>query len=246
MAKFLNTSKAYAGIEDVIDKAESKVVLISPYMRLPGQLFDRLKHKDRQGIRTVVVCKGKDLAAEEKGRLRELKYLELRFDEDLHAKCFYNEKTMIITSLNLFDYSVQHNREMGILLSSDEDTDNFNEALSEANYIIEGAKKDSIIGSLISGIVKEAKAIIEEPPTKKPSRTRPQSRAKPSGYCIRCGKSIAYDAKAPYCSVCYKVWAKYKDSNYEEEFCHQCGTPNELTAMNKPICNSCYRKSRRN
>ena len=145
MVKFLTAENSYSKIVDTIIEASNKVVLISPYIRISDQLFDRLKHIDRQGIRTIVVCRGKDLDTEEKGRLRQLKNLELRFDEDLHAKCFYNEKFMVITSLNLFDYSRQHNREMGILISSDEDSDTFKEALREANFIVDSAKKDSPI-----------------------------------------------------------------------------------------------------
>ena len=242
MVAFLNTSKAYATIEEIIDKATTKVVLISPYIRISDQLFDRLKHKDRQGIGITVVCRGKDLDAEEKGRFRQLKHLELRFDEDLHAKCFYNENSMVITSLNLYDYSVQHNREMGLLLSSDEDSDTFQQALREADFIVKGAGKDSTIKSIFSGIVKEAKSAIDSSFSEEPKRTRTQSRAKPSGYCIRCGKNIALDSKAPYCPDCYSVWAKYKDPDYEEKYCHKCGTPNKATTMKRPVCGSCYRK----
>jgi len=154
MVKFLAAENAYSNIVDIIKEASNKVVLISPYIKISDQLFDRLKHIDRQGIRTIVVCRGKDLDTEEKGRLRQLKNLELRFDEDLHAKCFYNEKFMVITSLNLFDYSRQHNREMGILLSSDEDSDTFKEALREANFIVDSAKKDSMFGSIVRRVVK--------------------------------------------------------------------------------------------
>ena len=109
MVEFLNTSKAYAEIEDVIDKADSKVVLISPYLRFPQPLLDRLKYKDGQGLKTVVVCRekdlGKNLGDKVRSDLKQLKNLELRFDDDLHAKCFYNEKSIVITSLNLLESS---------------------------------------------------------------------------------------------------------------------------------------------
>ena len=244
MVKFLTAENSYSKIVDTIIEASNKVVLISPYIRIPDQLFDRLKHIDRQDIRTIVVCRGKDLDNEEKGRLRQLKNLELRFDEDLHAKCFYNEKFMVITSLNLFDYSRQHNREMGILLSSDEDSDTFKEALREANFIVDSAKKDSPIRNIIREAVKEAKAVVALPTVGDVRKAKTSSRASTKGYCIRCEKSIPYDLKSPYCSRCYRVWSKFKDSNYEEEYCHKCGTPNEVTTMKRPLCDSCYGKSR--
>jgi len=48
MVAFLNTSKAYAEIEEIIDKATTKIYLISPYIRCPKPLLERLKYKDGQ------------------------------------------------------------------------------------------------------------------------------------------------------------------------------------------------------
>jgi len=245
MVEFLNTEKAYSSIVEIVKKASNQVVLISPYIKISDQLLDRMKYIDGKGIKTIVVCRGKDLNAETRNELRRLRNLELRFDEDLHAKCFYNEKSMVITSLNLYDYSQQHNREMGILLNSEEDAKVFKEALDEAKFIVSRAKKDSTIRSLVSGIVKEAKSVVDLPVEDGVRRVKTSSRAKLKGYCIRCGKSIPYDLTAPYCPDCYRVWNKYKDPDYEEEFCHWCGKPNEPTTMVRPLCYSCHRKSRR-
>jgi len=249
MVEFLNTSKAYAEIEDIIDKADSKVVLISPYMRFPQPLLDRLKDKDGQGIKTVVVCResdsGKNLGDKVRMDLRQLRHLELRFDDNLHAKCFYNEKSMVITSLNLLESSERKNREMGVLLSSEKDLNVFKDALNEAEFIVRNANKDSLIGSLFRGVVRGAKSVVDSQAKDTLKRTTTTTRTKQKGYCIRCGKSITYDLDAPYCPDCYRVWNKFKDPNYEEDFCHWCGTPNELTTKNRPLCNSCYKKSLR-
>ena len=136
MAKFLNTSRAYAEIEGIIDKATSRIVLISPFIKIPEPLLERLKYADGENVQIVVVCREKDLTDDEKSKLKQLKNLELHFDEHLHAKCFYNEESMVITSLNLLEHSQQHNREMGILLTLKDDHDVFNEACAEAEYIV--------------------------------------------------------------------------------------------------------------
>jgi len=248
MVTFLNTSKAYAEIEDIIDKATTKVFLISPYIRFPKPLLERLKYKDGQGIKTIVVCRekdlNKDLGAQVRSDLKQLKNLELRFDDDLHAKCFFNQESMVITSLNLLESSERKNREMGVLLSSKEDSHVFKEALNEAEFIVTRAKKDSAIRSIVSEVVKEAKKVIDAPKEEGTRKARIPSRARNMGYCIRCEKSIPYNLKSPYCPSCYRVWSKFKDSNYEEEYCHKCGKPNKPTTMKRPLCDSCYRKSR--
>ena len=240
MVKFLATENAYSNIVDIIKEASNKVVLISPYIKISDQLFDRLKHMDKQGIRIIVVCRGKDLHTEEKSKLRQLKCLELRFDEDLHAKCFYNEKAMVITSLNLYDYSQQHNREMGVLLSLDEDPDAFKEALNEAEFIVSRAKKGSTIRGLVSGIIKEAKSVVDLPTKDKSSRAKTTSRTKREGHCIRCNKSIPYDKDKPYCLPCARLWNKYGGyGDHKEKYCHQCGKTISTT-YNSPRCGSCY------
>ncbi len=248
MVEFLNTSKAYAEIEEIINTATTEVFLISPYIRFPKPLLERLKYKDGQGIKTIVVCRekdlNKDLGAQVRSDLKQLKNLELRFDDDLHAKCFFNQESMVITSLNLLESSERKNREMGVLLSLKEDSRVFKEALNEAEFIVARAKKDSIIRSIVSEVVKEAKKVIDTPKEEGSRKARIPSRAKNKGYCIRCGERITYDVDTPYCPNCYRVWKKYKDPNYEEEYCHKCGKPNELTTMDRPLCYSCFRKSR--
>ena len=248
MVAFLNTSNAYAQIEQIIDKATTEVFLISPYVRFPKPLLERLKYKDGQGIKTIVVCREKDsnqdLGAQVRSDLKQLKNLELRFDDDLHAKCFFNQESMVITSLNLLESSERKNREMGVRLSLKEDSHVFKEALNEAKYIVTIAKKDSTIRSIRSEFVKEAKKVIDTPKEERSRKVQIPNRAKNKGYCIRCGERITYDVDTPYCPNCYRVWKKYKDPDYEEEYCHWCGAPNKPTSLRKPLCNSCYGKSR--
>ncbi len=240
MAEFLNTSKAYAEIEDIINKTRSKVVLISPYIKIPELLFDRLKYIDGKRIRIVVVCREGDLKADVRSDLKQLKNLELRFDENLHAKCFYNEESMVISSLNLYDYSQQNNREMGILLRLKDDHNVFNEARIEAEYIVDRATLDSQITGVSK--IKETKPRIYSTPRDEPKAagvTRTTRRTSKPGFCIRCGTKIPYELDAPYCRDCYRVWAEWENPEYEESYCHTCGKPVPATIL-KPQCYSCY------
>lgn len=247
MAEFLNTSKAYAEIEGIVNKANKKVVLISPYIKIPELLLARLKYIDGKGIKIVVVCRKDDLKADVRSDLKQLKNLELCFDENLHAKCFYNEESMVIGSLNLYDYSQQNNREMGILLSLKNDHNVFNEARNEAEFIVSNAEKDSLIRSVFSEVVKETKSILDsvaKDDLRTPSRTRTTSRTKKEGYCIRCGIPMPYDLDRPLCDGCFEVWAQYGYIDYPEHHCHTCGKP-WSTTKEMPQCASCYRASQR-
>ena len=47
---------------------------------------------------------------------------------------------MVVTSMNLYDFSEQNNREMGVLATRQEDEEFFKEAVREANMMIFLAK----------------------------------------------------------------------------------------------------------
>ena len=234
MVAFLNKDAAYSQIVNIVSKAVNNLVLITPYIKIPDDLLERLRYMDNKGVKTTVVCRERDLKPDEKSALKKLKYIDLRFDEDLHAKCFYNEESMVITSLNLYEHSQLRNREMGILLNLKEEPDIFQEALEEAEFIVGRAKKDSTFMNIARSVVKEAKKVMDSPAVsdvRKPitsSRAKTASRTTTTGFCIRCGKSISYDTDKPYCLPCARAWNKAGGYNdHKEKHCHQCG--NDLT-----------------
>jgi len=136
MVQFLNTAAAYSEIENIIIQAEKKLVLISPFIRMTQPFFQRLLHaSENRGISITIVCRGKDLKPEECSNLRKISRLEILDLPNLHAKCFYNEKSMVITSLNLYDYARTNNREMGILITREKDPAAFADAVNEAGFM---------------------------------------------------------------------------------------------------------------
>ena len=63
------------------------------------------------------------------------------------------------------------------------------------------------------------------------------------GYCLRCGKEIVFNPQRPYCTTDFRTWGRFKNTEYEEQFCHSCGDEH-VTSMPKPMCRSCYRSNR--
>ncbi len=116
MAKFLTTLETSARIEKIIKEAKIELTLITPYLKLNKIFLDRLKEADNRNIKIRLIYGKEELNPEEMDHLKELDNLQLYFCENLHAKCYFNEELMVITSLNLHEYSQSHNREI-ILLS---------------------------------------------------------------------------------------------------------------------------------
>jgi len=236
MAEFLTTTKISARLEDIIREAEKELVLVSPYVQFSGNLIDRLKDADEKGVRIILIYRD-ELSPKEREKLDTLKNLSLYCHPNLHAKCYYNEKQLIITSMNLYDFSEKRNREMGVLVQMEEHDGVYSKAAGEVRSILrsEHIKRESRgslagVGKVLRGVVNVLATDVVSTPGR--------------GSCIRCGRLIEFDRERPYCAECYGKWAKYKRKTYPENFCHRCGKPNKGN-MSEPLCADCSQKHRR-
>jgi phosphatidylserine/phosphatidylglycerophosphate/cardiolipin synthase-like enzyme len=136
MAKFLNTSATNYFLEELIKNAKDRLILISPFLRLNDKIKELLEDKNRLKIDVRVVYGKNELQPEEIKWLKDLAYVRTSFCKNLHAKCYLNEETCIITSLNLYEFSQVNNNEMGVLVQRSEDAQLYNETYEEAQRII--------------------------------------------------------------------------------------------------------------
>ncbi|EDM68139.1 hypothetical protein PE36_20699 [Moritella sp. PE36] len=136
MAKFLNTSATNYYLEELIKGASERLVLISPYLKLNDRIKELLEDKNRLKIDVRIVYGKSELQPNEINWLKELTFIRTSFCKNLHAKCYLNEESCIITSLNLYEFSQVNNNEMGIHVSRNEDTEMYKDAYEEAQRII--------------------------------------------------------------------------------------------------------------
>jgi hypothetical protein len=69
--------------------------------------------------------------------MNQILRLEIFDLPNLHANCVYNEKALVMTSLNLFDYSQINNRDMGALITAQKDPGAFIAAVRETEYMMQ-------------------------------------------------------------------------------------------------------------
>jgi PLD-like domain len=144
MPQFLTTSGTSHLIEDVIIKAKTDLVLITPYLKLSRILFERLTEANRRGVRIRLVYGKSELHPNEQKQLDALTNIELLFLQNLHAKCYLNENVLVVSSMNLYEFSEKNNREMGIVLTRQDDGECFADALAEAHSIMAAAQVVSV------------------------------------------------------------------------------------------------------
>lgn len=230
MAEFLTTQGTSYQIERIILLAEKFVCLVSPYLKLSKTFLERLKDANERNVAIAIIYGKEELKDSEKEQLARLSELKLFFSENLHAKCYLNEKDMVITSMNMYEFSEKNNREMGVHINKAKDRALYDNAYKEVKSIIKAAEQQHFEYDK-----EENETVIEEfEPVY--GRKRNQDH---KGYCIRCQKQEPFDPEKPYCYECYLIWAQYENYDYEENYCHCCGN-RDNSSMNYPQCRSCY------
>lgn len=119
MALFLNTTRLNQWIPKLIQKSERELILIVPYIQTSDKIFESLKVADNKGIETFLIYRENKLSIKEKEKLLSLKNISLLHHPNIHCKCYFNGSLLIISSMNLYDYSQKNNREMGVLFSKE-------------------------------------------------------------------------------------------------------------------------------
>ncbi|OJV26202.1 MAG: hypothetical protein BGO32_01970 [Bacteroidetes bacterium 37-13] len=229
MAEFLTTNGTSYNIENIIIDAKSKLILVSPYLQISKTFYERLKDASNKNVSIKIIYGKDELKPNERNSLAELKNVELYFFENLHAKCYFNETKMVITSMNMYEFSEKNNREMGVLIDRNTDKDLFDKAVAETLSIIQSAEQTALRKTDRPIFVDKKQANNKQTNYRKIIR----------GYCIRCETRIDYNPTRPYCGDCFSIWAQFENPDYQENVCHRCGEY-EMTSMNKPQCYSCY------
>lgn len=160
MAKFIAGKELVEAVDDIIFNAKSRLLIISPYIRLDShfkKLFE--KHRSNSDIE-IVIGFGKN----EENVSRSLNYEDFEFFKDfpnigivyipnLHAKYYSNEKIGLVTSINLLDSSFKNNIEFGVL--------------GESNLLGNGDKFDLAAFDYSSKILKDGYAVFARRPNYK-------------------------------------------------------------------------------
>jgi phosphatidylserine/phosphatidylglycerophosphate/cardiolipin synthase-like enzyme len=167
MPKYLRTSGITAGVEELIREARERLYIISPYLKLSDNIRELLNDKEREKTEVRIIFGKQELNPTEMSYLQNLKYVRLYFSKNLHAKCYLNEKKMIISSMNLYEFSQQNNREMGILIERDVEADRlvYEDAWKDIESILNNATDFSYVEAP-KEIVKEKNETKVSIPTK--------------------------------------------------------------------------------
>lgn len=151
MSKFITSSNLDNEIESIIREAKTKLLLISPYINLSDNIKNLLMQKTFHPELEIIVAFREEWKEEKnrgdnnveiESKYKNLKELEVWKNfpnirlvglNNLHAKYYANESKGVITSLNLYRYSIKNNIEYGCLIRGNTylETTNYSERIIE-------------------------------------------------------------------------------------------------------------------
>ena len=121
MSRFLTGEDLQDTIYDIIWKAEEKLLIVSPYIKLDDyfkQLFD--KHLNNPKLHLLIVfgknenVVSRSLCKSDFEYFKKFPNISIIYVSNLHAKYYGNENEGVVTSINLYDHSFKNNIEFGI------------------------------------------------------------------------------------------------------------------------------------
>ena len=156
----------------------------------------------------------------------------------LHTKLYFNEKKVLISSMNLYDSSKENNYELGYIIKGRSRSKRFKEKVIE-NDILSLEPVNILKGRYYKSLEEEEDKT--EGKTTEEGKRENQNTCDDLGYCIRCGNRINQNPYYPLCSECYNVWSDFSNPYYTECYCHICGKEYP-TSKQQPICEECEQK----
>lgn len=119
---FLFGNKLVTELEDLIKESKHKLLLISPYIDLSPRIKDVLKDKLGRYDFELQVLFGKNehniyksIKNDSIDFLKQFPNCEIRYNDRLHAKFYMNDYHFMLSSMNLYNYSLNNNIEFGYL-----------------------------------------------------------------------------------------------------------------------------------
>lgn len=120
MTKVISRRGISYHLEEIIRTAQKRITIVTPYLKIPDALYERLVSADKRNIDISFVYGKSKLNRVQEQKMKALSNCKIYYKENLHAKVYLNEHSGIICSMNLYDYSEINNSEIGVYFERQE------------------------------------------------------------------------------------------------------------------------------
>ena len=241
MGTFVKGSQLIAEVEKLFEEADQELVIISPYIKLHSRLIETLKPKLDDPELSIILVYGKNEADKSKSLNKvdfqffsQFANIKIYYEPRLHAKYYGNQEKGILSSMNLYEYSMNNNIEFGVVTKANKGNLD-KEAWNYFQSVIEGSvleyEKIPIYESSVMGLSKKyLKSEVKVDALSKAFNIRRK------GFCIRTGEPIKFNLEKPFTEEAFKSWSLWNNWDFKEKYCHFSGeSSNGETSMRRPV-----------
>jgi hypothetical protein len=244
--RFATRDTINESLKNILRNSKKQILIVTPYIKLHEEIKNELKNLEKKDKVHVKILFGKNseekfksLSLSDLAFLKNIRNIDIRFEETLHAKFYCNEKTGIVTSMNLHSYSQNNNIETGVIFKSSDKV--YKQAIQYFENVFFNSEwyysRTPIYKKVFFGLFKKYVSSEEIINFKEP--TKITSISDRQGYCIRSGKKIPLNHKIPFHPDSYRQWAKTHNPEQEENYCHYSGEKSfGKTNFKNPILHS--------
>ena len=258
MAEFLTTTGISSRLTQIIQDAKKRIVIISPYLQVNKLIKDEIDYKIRtsRDIEVWLIFREDKLRAEDREWLDKMPSIKRGLLKSLHAKCYMNENEALVTSMNLYEYSQNNNKEMGIFVSRSQDRGLY-EAIQEESIKLattsgitpqKTTEPDKIsefldrVSGLFGGFTTQPSELEESSPSPETleENTREEIRPSPSP-AARTRKEDTQTIETPVSGFCIRCKAGLP-ANPTQPYCSDCYTswkPFDTKEHKENHCHTC-------
>jgi len=137
--RFLNRQGLVEGIKSIFKQSKSEIVILVPYIKISDAIWQEMKNAEKKGKHIIIVYRENEMKSVEKDKLYSLPHVTLLNHPHIHTKCYMNEESIIIGSMNLYEHSEVYNREMGVLAHLDSFDTIYEDAKREIREVIKAS-----------------------------------------------------------------------------------------------------------
>ena len=124
-------------IEKIIQTSEEFMIIVSPYLKINRRLKPKFTECFNKNKKNLILYRENELSKLEQDWLTKFDNVTLFPIKNLHAKCYMNENSALITSMNLYEYSQINNHEIGIKISNGNNRPEFEKLLKIVEMIVQ-------------------------------------------------------------------------------------------------------------
>ena len=218
-------------LEEMIENTRKWLIIVSPFVRIfGGRIPGYIEKLVARNIEIILIYNSarQDAIKKEDYEWLIKKNVQLKGSRNLHAKCYINEKYALVTSMNLYDYSLSKNFEMGFI-------HNVAGYIDDNSYVY-GKENDSIYMNILEDVLN---INCDDSPINFDYEKYTK------GYCISTGVKIPFNIDKPMCDEAWEEWCKIGDPMMQQNYCHYSGEKsNGETSVYKPIMRKNYKDAK--